>query len=52
MTAARRVRFWLLGLVLFLIAVYLLRSILLPFVAGMAIGSSAPASRARSPPSW
>ena len=30
-------RFWLLGLGLFLIAIYLLRSILLPFVAGMGV---------------
>ncbi len=37
MTTGRRIRFWLLGLALFLIAVYLLRSILLPFVAGMAM---------------
>jgi predicted PurR-regulated permease PerM len=36
-TTARKIRFWLLGLALFLVAVYLLRSILLPFVAGMAV---------------
>ena len=37
MTAARQWRFWLIGLIVFLIAVYLLRAILLPFVAGMAV---------------
>ncbi|GAB2175113.1 AI-2E family transporter [Dongia sp. agr-C8] len=37
MTAARQLRFWLIGLVVALIAIYLLRAILLPFVAGMAI---------------
>ena len=37
MTAERQLRFWLVGLALFLLAVYLLRGILLPFVAGMAI---------------
>jgi predicted PurR-regulated permease PerM len=37
MTAAQQLRFWLIGLVVALIAVYLLRAILLPFVAGMAI---------------
>lgn len=37
MTTARQIRFWLLGFVLFLAALYLLRSILLPFVAGMAV---------------
>ena len=37
MTAARQLRFWLIGLVVFLIAVYFLRAILLPFVAGMAV---------------
>jgi len=36
-TAARQARFWLVGLGLLLIAVYLLRGILLPFVAGMAL---------------
>jgi predicted PurR-regulated permease PerM len=33
----RQLRFWLIGLVLFLIALYLLRGVLLPFVAGIAI---------------
>jgi predicted PurR-regulated permease PerM len=37
MTARGQLRFWLVGLALFLIALYLLRGILLPFVAGMAI---------------
>lgn len=37
MTAARQLRFWLIGLVVALIAIYFLRAILLPFVAGMAI---------------
>jgi len=37
MTTGQQLRFWLIGLFVTLIAVYLLRSILLPFVAGMAI---------------
>jgi predicted PurR-regulated permease PerM len=37
MIASRQLRFWLIGAVVALIAVYLLRTILLPFVAGMAI---------------
>src|SRR3954469_8907214 len=37
MTSGQQVRFWLIGLVAALIAIYLLRAILLPFVAGMAI---------------
>jgi predicted PurR-regulated permease PerM len=37
MTAGQQLRFWLIGLVVALVAVYVLRSILLPFVAGMAI---------------
>jgi predicted PurR-regulated permease PerM len=37
MTAAQQLRFWLIGLIVALIAIYLLRAILLPFVAGMAI---------------
>ena len=37
MTRERQLRFWLIGLVLFLIALYLLRGVLLPFVAGIAI---------------
>lgn len=37
MTRDLRLRFWLGGFVIFIVALYLLRSILLPFVAGMAI---------------
>ncbi len=37
MTARGQLRFWLIGLALFLVVVCLLRGILLPFVAGMAI---------------
>ncbi len=37
MTAERHLRFWLIGLTVFLVAVFLLRSVLLPFVAGMAV---------------
>ena len=37
MTAERQLRFWLVGLALFLISLYLLRAVLLPFVAGFAI---------------
>jgi len=37
MTAGQQIRFWLIGLIVTLVGVYLLRSILLPFVAGMAI---------------
>ncbi|MFQ5772936.1 MAG: AI-2E family transporter [Kiloniellaceae bacterium] len=37
MTVERQVRFWLIGLAVFVIALYLLRGILLPFVAGMAV---------------
>ncbi len=37
MSPQRQLRVWLIGLVAFLLAVYLLRGILLPFVAGMAI---------------
>jgi predicted PurR-regulated permease PerM len=37
MTAERQIRFWLVGLLLFLVALYLLRGVLLPFVAGIAI---------------
>ncbi|MES1151282.1 MAG: AI-2E family transporter, partial [Dongia sp.] len=37
MTAGQQLRFWLIGLVVALVAIYLLRTILLPFVAGMAI---------------
>ncbi|MEE8188055.1 MAG: AI-2E family transporter [Kiloniellales bacterium] len=37
MTVERQLRFWLIGLVILLAAVFLLRSVLLPFVAGMAV---------------
>ncbi len=37
MSAARQYRFWLAGLLLALIALYLLRAVLLPFVAGLAL---------------
>jgi predicted PurR-regulated permease PerM len=37
MTAGQQLRFWLVGLVALLLGVYFLRTILLPFVAGMAI---------------
>jgi predicted PurR-regulated permease PerM len=37
MTAGQQLRFWLVGLVVALISIYILRGILLPFVAGMAI---------------
>lgn len=37
MNGQRQLRFWLFGLLLFLIAIYLLRGVLLPFVAGLAI---------------
>ena len=37
MTVERQVRFWLIGLAVFAIALFLLRDILLPFVAGMAV---------------
>lgn len=37
MNSGRQLRFWLGGMLVFLIAVYLLRSVLLPFVAGMAV---------------
>ena len=37
MASARQLRFWLIGLLLGLLALYLLRDILLPFVAGLAI---------------
>ena len=37
LTRDLRLRFWLGGFVIFLVLIYLLRSILLPFVAGMAI---------------
>ncbi len=37
MTAERQIRFWLIGLALFLVALFFLRGVLLPFVLGMAI---------------
>ena len=37
MTIGRELRFWLLGIVVFFAVLYLFRSVLLPFVAGMAI---------------
>ena len=37
MNAERQLRFWLIGLVVALLMIYLLRDVLLPFVAGMAI---------------
>ncbi len=37
MTVERHLRFWLIGLAVFLVALFLLRGVLLPFVAGMAI---------------
>ena len=37
MTQAQRIRFWAFGALAFLVLVYLLRGVLLPFVAGMAI---------------
>jgi predicted PurR-regulated permease PerM len=36
-TAERQLRFWLIGLVLLVLALYFLRGVLLPFVAGMAV---------------
>jgi predicted PurR-regulated permease PerM len=36
-TAERQLRFWLVSLIVFLIGLYLLRDVLLPFVAGMAV---------------
>jgi predicted PurR-regulated permease PerM len=37
MTSAQRYRFWLIGLAVFVLLTYVLRGVLLPFVAGMAI---------------
>src|SRR5262249_16910973 len=37
MTVRGQLRFWLIGLVVFLLVLYLLRGILLPLVAGMAV---------------
>lgn len=37
MTSGQRLRFWLIGTVVFVLALWLLRAVLLPFVAGMAI---------------
>lgn len=36
-TVVRHARFWLIGLAVLLVAIYLLRGVLLPFVAGMAV---------------
>ena len=37
MSATKHLRFWLLGLLFFLLCVYLLRAVLLPFVAGIVV---------------
>ena len=37
MTGARQIRFWLIGAVVFFLALYVLKSVLLPFILGMAI---------------
>ena len=37
MTRGSQIRFWLLGVAIFLLSLWLLRSVLLPFVAGMAV---------------
>lgn len=37
MTAGRQIRFWLIGAIAFFLALYILKSVLLPFVLGMAI---------------
>ena len=37
MTVERQLRFWLIGFAVFLVALYLLRGVLLPFVAGMTV---------------
>jgi predicted PurR-regulated permease PerM len=37
MNVERQIRFWLIGLAIMLLALYLLRGVLLPFVAGMAV---------------
>jgi predicted PurR-regulated permease PerM len=37
MTTEKQIRFWLIGLVVFLVVLFFLRSVLLPFVLGMAI---------------
>ncbi len=37
MTIGRELRFWLIGIAVFFLALYLFRSVLLPFVAGMAV---------------
>jgi predicted PurR-regulated permease PerM len=37
MTVERQLRFWLIGFAVFLVALYLLSGVLLPFVAGMAV---------------
>ena len=37
MTAERQIRFWLIGFAVFFLALWLLKSVLLPFVLGMAV---------------
>ena len=37
MTIGRELRFWLVGIAVFFLVLYLFRSVLLPFVAGMAV---------------
>lgn len=37
MSSSRQIRFWLIGFAVFVVALWLLRAVLLPFVAGMAI---------------
>ena len=37
MTSGQRIRFWAIGALVFLVLLYLLRGVLLPFVAGMAV---------------
>ncbi|MGE5505997.1 MAG: AI-2E family transporter [Actinomycetota bacterium] len=37
MTSTQRIRFWMIGAVVFVVLLYLLRGVLLPFVAGMAV---------------
>ncbi len=37
MTVERQIRFWLVGLAVFVVALFFLRDVLLPFVAGMAV---------------
>ncbi len=37
MTIGRELRFWLVGIAVFFLVLYVFRSVLLPFVAGMAV---------------